>query len=293
MQYGIRLTEFIVTEEREREKVSMQVIDPKTAATLPNASGSFETILKTLPGVSSNNEMSAQYNVRGGNYDENLIYVNDIEIYRPQLIQNGQQEGLSFINPQLVDKIKFSAGGFESQYGDKMSSVLDVQYIKPDSTRASISLGTMINSFTVEGSTKKISGLLSIRHFTNSLLTGTLNTKGTYSMNFADVQSFLKWDISKRWSIDFLGNLAGNAFQLIPESKTTEFGTIQSAYQSPLYLIFILFTIKNYRGAKSCCSLILSKNSFFVPGSSLNAPFNTVVCVKLLCAIIPRFSQQP
>lgn len=195
-----------------------------------------ENLIKTLGGVSSNNELSSQFSVRGGNFDENLIYVNDIEIYRPQLIQNGQQEGLSFINPQLVDKIKFSAGGFESQYGDKMSSVLDVQYIKPDSTRASISLGTMINCITVEGSTKKISGLLSIRHFTNSLLTGTLNTKGTYSMNFADVQSFLKWDISKRWSMDFFGNLAGNAFQLIPESKTTEFGTIQSAYQLNVFM---------------------------------------------------------
>lgn len=197
----------------------------------PSIGSGIESLIQTLGGVSSGNEMSSQFSVRGGNFDENLIYVNDIEIIRPQLIQSGQQEGLSFINPDLVQTVKFSAGGFESQYGDKMSSVLDVEYLKPDTFRSQVNLGTMINSASVEGSKKKLAGLLSFRHFSNSLLTGTLNTAGTYSMNFMDVQTYLEWKPSIRWNINFLGNFATNAFQLLPESRTTEFGTVQEAYQ--------------------------------------------------------------
>ncbi len=197
----------------------------------PAIGSGIESLIQTLGGVSSGNEMSSQFSVRGGNFDENLIYVNDIEIIRPQLIQSGQQEGLSFINPDLVQSVKFSAGGFESQYGDKMSSVLDVEYLKPDTFRSQVNLGTMINSVSVEGSKKKVAGLLSFRHFSNSLLTGTLNTAGTYAMNFMDVQTYLEWKPSIRWNINFLGNFATNAFQLLPESRTTEFGTVQEAYQ--------------------------------------------------------------
>ena len=214
----------------------MQTIKARELRLNTGIGSGVENIIKMLGGVSSNNEMSSQFSVRGGNFDENLIYVNDIEIYRPQLIQNGQQEGLSFINPMMVDQIKFSAGGFESQYGDKMSSVMDVSYNKPDSNYAQIYLGTMINSLAVEGSKGKLSGILSIRHFTNNLLTGTLNTQGTYDMNFADIQTYLNYQISKKWSLNFLGNLAQNSFQLRPESRTTEFGTLQAAYQLNVYM---------------------------------------------------------
>ena len=194
-------------EIKSRDQVGfMEEIKPRELALNTGVGSGIENIIKTLGGVSSNNELSSQYNVRGGNFDENLIYVNDIEIYRPQLIQNGQQEGLSFINPHMVEQLKFSAGGFESRYGDKMSSVLDVSYIKPDSFKSQISLGTMINSFTIEGKHKNFSGVLSLRHFSNSLLTSTLNTKGTYSMNFGDIQTLLKWKFNPFWSLEFLGN---------------------------------------------------------------------------------------
>ncbi len=214
----------------------MEEIRPRELALNVGVGSNIENIIKTLGGVSSSNELSSQFSVRGGNFDENLIYVNDIEIYRPQLIQNGQQEGLSFINPAMVDRIKFSAGGFGAQYGDKMSSVLDVAYIRPDSTRLQTTLGTMLNSATLEGSKGRVSGIFSFRHFTNSLLTSTLNTDGTYSMNFADIQTYISWDINRHWSLDFLGNYARNAFQLRPESKTTEFGTIQAAYQLNVFM---------------------------------------------------------
>lgn len=235
--YGLGL-DLIGTVEitAQSDNFFMEEIRPRELALNVGVGSGIENIIKTLGGVSSNNELSSQFNVRGGNFDENLIYVNDIEIYRPQLIQNGQQEGLSFINPQMVDRIKFSAGGFAPQYGDKMSSVMDVSYIKPDSFRVQAGLGTMLNSASIEGSSKKLSGIFSFRHFSNSLLTGTLNTQGTYSMNFADIQTYLSWDINRHWSLDFLGNFAQNAFQLRPESRTTEFGTIQSAYQLNVFM---------------------------------------------------------
>ena len=211
-------------------------VKTKELRATPSIGSGIESLIQTLGGVSSGNEMSSQFSVRGGNFDENLIYVNDIEIIRPQLVQNGQQEGLSFINPDLVKSVKFSAGGFESQYGDKMSSVLDVEYIKPDTFKSQVNLGTMINSVSVEGSKKKFAGLLSFRHYSNSLLTQTLNTQGTYSMNFMDIQTYLEWKPSIRWNINFLGNFATNKFQLLPESRTTEFGTVQEAYQLNVFM---------------------------------------------------------
>lgn len=211
-------------------------VKTKELRATPTIGSGIESLIQTLGGVSSGNEMSSQFSVRGGNFDENLIYVNDIEIIRPQLVQNGQQEGLSFINPDLVKSVKFSAGGFESQYGDKMSSVLDVEYVKPDTFKSQVNLGTMINSVSLEGSKKKFSGLLSFRHYSNSLLTGSLNTQGTYSMNFMDIQTYLEWKPSIRWNINFLGNFATNKFQLLPESRTTEFGTVQEAYQLNVFM---------------------------------------------------------
>lgn len=208
----------------------LEEIKPQKLQLNPSFGGGIEALVKTFIGVSSGNELSSQYTVRGGNYDENLIYVNDVEILRPQLISSGQQEGLSFINPDLVNTVKFSAGGFGSQYGDKMSSVLDVDYIKPDSFKASLTLGTMLNSAMVSGKRGKFSGFLGFRNFNNGLVTKSLDVSGNYAMRFSDVQSLLTYKLGKHWSVEFLGNLASNAYQLNPSSRTSTFGTIQNAF---------------------------------------------------------------
>lgn len=197
----------------------------------PTPMAGIESLVKMQIGVSAGNEMSSNYSVRGGNYDENLIYVNDIEILRPQLISSGQQEGLSFINPDLVGSVNFSAGGFGAEYGDKMSSVLDVQYEKPDSTSIIANAGTMTNSFAILSAHKNKNGGLGIRQYSNSLLTRSLNTVGDYTMNFVDAQGFFNVRIRKKWELQLLGNLATNNYTLNPVSRTTTFGTIQTALQ--------------------------------------------------------------
>ncbi len=209
----------------------LEEIKPQKLQLNPSMGNGIEALVKTFIGASSGNEMSSQYTVRGGNYDENLIYVNDIEILRPQLISSGQQEGLSFINSDLVQSVKFSAGGFGAQYGDKMSSVLDVDYIRPDSFKGSATLGTMLSSTTISGKKNRFSGFLGIRNFNNSLLTKTLNVKGNYSMRFNDLQTQVTYKLNRKLFIDFLGNLANNNYTLNPISRSTTFGTIQNAYQ--------------------------------------------------------------
>ena len=209
----------------------LEEIKPQKLQLNPSMGNGIESLVKTFIGASSGNEMSSQYTVRGGNYDENLIYVNDIEILRPQLISSGQQEGLSFINSDLVQSVKFSAGGFGAQYGDKMSSVLDVDYIRPDSFKGSATVGTMLSSATISGKKNRFSGFLGIRNFNNSLLTKTLNVKGNYSMRFNDLQTQVTYKLNRKLFIDFLGNLANNNYTLNPISRSTTFGTIQNAYQ--------------------------------------------------------------
>ncbi len=216
-------------QSREEYTPFLEEIRPRDLRTNPTTGG-IESIIKTL-GANSNSELTSQYSVRGGNYDENLIYVNDIEIYRPQLMSNGQQEGLSFINPDMVKTLKFSAGGFDAQYGDKMSSVLDVEYVQPTSFAVSASAGILLNSFSVEGRSKKVSGILGVRHYSNSLLTRSLDVSGAYRMNFADAQTLITVKLWKRWKAEFLGNVALNRYRLQPESRRTEFGTISQAYQ--------------------------------------------------------------
>ncbi|MFM2335717.1 MAG: hypothetical protein RIS91_1720 [Bacteroidota bacterium] len=208
----------------------LEEIKPQKLQLNPSIGGGIESLVKTFIGASSGNEMSSQYTVRGGNYDENLIYVNDVEILRPQLISSGQQEGLSFINPDLVNTVKFSAGGFGAQYGDKMSSVLDVDYLRPDSFKASVTLGTMLNSAMVSGKNGRFSGFVGIRNFNNGLITKSLDVSGNYSMRFSDVQTLLTYRLAKKWQLEFLGNLASNAYQLNPTSRTSTFGTIQNAF---------------------------------------------------------------
>ena len=165
---------------------------------LPSVSGNFESILKTLPGVSSNNELSSQYSVRGGNFDENLVYVNDVEIYRPLLVRNGQQEGLSFINPELAGQVKFSAGGFEARYGDKLSSVLDVRYLRPDSSTITTSLGLLGNSATFKIPGNRNYFIAGIRLKNNQAILNSQEVKGSYHPQFSDYQLLYSRDINQR-----------------------------------------------------------------------------------------------
>lgn len=216
---------------------TMQKIKPKIAENFTSASGSFEAILKTLPGVSSNNELSSQYSVRGGNFDENLIYVNDIQIYRPFLIRSGRQEGLSFINSNLVSDIKFSAGGFGAKYGDKMSSVLDVTYKEPNDFGGSFTASLQGAAAHIEGASKnhRFTYLAGARFKSNQYVLQSLDTDGEYRPNFFDIQTYLTYDMNEKWEIGFLGNIARNTYKFIPQTRQTDFGTINEALQLTVY----------------------------------------------------------
>lgn len=212
-------------------------IDPNLSKNIPSISGGVEDIIKTLPGVSSNNELSTQYSVRGGNFDENLVYVNGIEIYRPFLVRSGQQEGLSFVNPDLVSSISFSAGGFDAKYGDKMSSVLDITYKKPDEFGASVSLGLLGSQAHIEGvsKNKRLSYLLGFRYKSNNNLLNGLDTKGDYNPFFYDFQTLISYELSKKWELSFLGNYSNNTYKLIPSNRETSFGSLNDSYQFKIY----------------------------------------------------------
>ncbi len=226
----VNLMNAIQIEDKEARRSNMIRIDPKFAIVSPTTGG-IESILKTLPGLSSNNELSSQYNVRGGNYDENLIYVNDVEIYRPFLVRSGQQEGLSFINPDLVSGLQFSAGGFEARYGDKLSSVLDITYRKPRGFEASATATILGSSAHIGNRSKdaRFTYITGIRYRTNRYLLGSLDTQGDYRPLFVDGQCYLNFDYSTNWSFSFLGNAAYNRYQFNPEDRETSFGTIQIA----------------------------------------------------------------
>jgi hypothetical protein len=211
-------------------------LDPKTVTFIPTINASVEDIIKTMPGVVSRNEMSSQYSVRGGNYDENLVFVNDIEIYRPFLVRSGQQEGLSFINPDLVSGISFSAGGFDAKYGDKMSSVLDIRYKKPTSFAGSFDISLLGASAHVEGTfAKKFSFLLGARYKTYSYLLSSSDTKGNYKPRYSDIQGTLNYEINRKWEISLLGYFSYNSYKLIPATRETTFGTETQAYKIKIF----------------------------------------------------------
>ena len=211
----------------------MVKIKPKLASNFVGPNESVEAILKTLPGVSSNNELSSQYSVRGGNFDENLVYVNDIQIYRPFLIRAGRQEGLSFINSNLVSDIKFSPGAFAAKYGDKMSSVLDVTYKEPEEFAGSFTASLQGASIHLEGASKnhRLTYLTGVRYKSNQYILQSLDTDGEYRPTFLDVQTYITYDINEKWEIGFLGNVARNKYQFIPQTRQTEFGTINQSLQ--------------------------------------------------------------
>jgi hypothetical protein len=262
-----QIEEVTVTESRKNTGNILKV-DPGMLNNMPTiGGGSVEALIKTLPGVSSNNELSSQYSVRGGNFDENLVYVNDIEIYRPFLVRAGQQEGLSFINGDLVSSIDFSAGGFSAKYGDKMSSVLDIKYRRPVDFRGSASVSMLGATAHVEDLTlnRKLSYIAGIRYKTNRYLLGTLDEQGEYDPRFTDFQTQVTWQAADQFDLSFLGNIAKNEYYFLPQQRKTTFGTWETPLNTEIYFEGSeRDNFMTYLGA-------LSANYF--PNNSLNLKF--------------------
>lgn len=205
-------------------------LEPQTIRKIPGANPGIENLLKTLPGVSGNNELSTQYMVRGGNYDQNLVYVNGVEVYRPFLIRSGQQEGLSFTNVDLVQNVDFSAGGFQAKYGDKLASVLDVTYKKPVEFGATLDLSRLGGSASVGAISKdsKLSGILGVRYRNNSLLVQAQQVETNYDPVFADIQTYVTYNFTDKFQLGFLGNASLNQYNYEPIARQTNFGTLQN-----------------------------------------------------------------
>ncbi len=220
---------------QRRQTSTLDVLDATKYRLIPNASGGIESLLITFAGVNSSNELSSQYNVRGGNFDENAVYVNGIEIYRPLLVRAGQQEGLSFINPDMVKNIAFSAGGFDAKYGDKMSSVLDINYKKPTTFEASASASLLGASLYLGTANKKFTQMHGIRYKTSAYLLGTLDTKAEYNPAFLDYQTYMTYQLKPKWELTFLGNFSQNSYQFIPVDRETNFGTYNMARKLTIY----------------------------------------------------------
>ena len=223
--------------DKERQMGSTQKIDmPGKLRLNPSSSGGgIEDIIKSQAGVSSHNELSSQYNVRGGNFDENSVYVNGIEVYRPLLIRAGQQEGLSFVNPDMVGAIAFSTGGFEAKYGDKMSSVLDITYRKPREFESIASAGLLGASLYAGWGNSNVSFSNSVRYKSNRYLLGTLDTKGEYEPEFIDYQAFFDWRITGKLNLSVIANVARNEYMFTPSDRTTSFGTLENVKEFKVY----------------------------------------------------------
>lgn len=212
-------------------------IEAKHIELNPDISGNLESLIKTMPGVSSNSELSSQYSVRGGNFDENLVYVNGIEIYRPMLVRSGQQEGLSFLNSDMVSSIHFSSGGFETRFGDKMSSVLDIRYRKPIEFGATVTLSFLGGNVHVEDISKngKFTYNAGFRYKTSQYVLNSLETKGDYNPEFYDFQTYFTYKATKKLDFDFLGYYSLNSYQFVPVNRKTSFGTIDEALNLNIY----------------------------------------------------------
>jgi hypothetical protein len=220
---------------QRRQTSTLDMLDATKYRLMPNAAGGIESLLITFAGVSSNNELSSQYNVRGGNFDENIVYVNGIEVYRPLLVRAGQQEGLSFINPDMVKNVAFSSGGFDAKYGDKMSSVLDINYKKPTEFEASTSVSLLGGSAYLGTANKRFTQMHGIRYKTSAYLLGTLDTKGEYTPEFLDYQTFLTYQLKPKLELTFLGNFSQNSYQFIPQTRETSFGTYNMGRNLTVY----------------------------------------------------------
>lgn len=220
----------VITGTKRSVFEGVTTISPQVIRTIKGAQPGVENLLKTLPGVNISNELSTQYSVRGGNFDENLVYVNGIEVYRPFLVRSGQQEGLSFVNTNMVQDLQFSAGGFQAKYGDKLSSVLDITYRKPTEFGLRTDFSFLGGSITAEGASKdnKFSALVGLRYRDNTLLVDAKETQTNYEPQFLDAQTYLNYKVSPKFNLSFLGNIASNTYNYAPKTRQTNFGTLQN-----------------------------------------------------------------
>ncbi len=226
----------VVVEGKTPQHGTTEELDISKTKQGPSATGNaVEEMVQTQAGVSTHSELSSQYNVRGGTFDENSVYINNVEVFRPFLVRSGQQEGLSIINPDMVEGVGFSTGGFEAKYGDKMSSALDITYKRPQKTEASLSASLLGASAYIGLATKKISWTNGLRYKTNKYLLGALDTQGEYRPAFLDYQTYISWQPSKKWQIDFIGNISDNHYDFVPEDRETNFGTLQNVKSFRVY----------------------------------------------------------
>ena len=229
------LDEVVVT-ERRRQTTGTEQLDIKNTKQGPSTTGNaVEEMVQQQAGVSSHNELSSQYNVRGGSFDENSVYINNVEVYRPLLIRSGQQEGLSVINSDMVERVAFSSGGFEAKYGDKMSSALDIQYRQPTRWEGNVQASLLGASAFIGYGDKKFSMSHGLRYKTNRYLLGSLETKGEYKPNFLDYQTYLTYRPNERWLVDFIGNISENHYNFQPSDRETSFGTMQDVKSFKVY----------------------------------------------------------
>lgn len=230
-----QLNEVTITEQR-RQTGTTQQLDTKDIGRAPSATGNaVEELIQQQAGVSTHSELSSQYNVRGGSFDENCVYINKVEVYRPFLVRSGQQEGLSVINPDMVEKIGFSTGGFEARFGERMASALDITYRKPKRLEGTASVSLLGASAYLGVANKKLSWSNAIRYKTNSYLLGSLEAKGEYRPSFLDYQTYLSYQPNKRWTIDLIGNIAVNHYNFVPKDRETKFGTMENVKDFRVY----------------------------------------------------------
>ena len=235
MHPAATINEITVT-QRRRQTSQMEQLNTKDLKGNPSTTGNaVEELIQQQAGVSSHNELSSQYNVRGGSFDENSVYINQVEVYRPLLISSGQQEGLSVINPNMVEKVGFSTGGFNAKYGDKMSSVLDISYRRIKGFEANATASLLGASGFLGYGNSKFSMSHGLRYKTNKYLLGSLETTGEYNPKFIDYQTYINYKPNKRWSIDFIGNISDNHYNFKPESRETSFGTMADIKQFKVY----------------------------------------------------------
>lgn len=228
--------EGVTVTDTRRQTGQTQELKKEDISNMPSASGNaVEELIQSQAGVSTHSELSSQYNVRGGSFDENSVYINNVEIYRPFLVRSGQQEGISIINPNMVEKIGFSTGGYEARYGDKMSSALNITYRRPKKFEASVSASLLGANAFVGISNKKFSWSNGFRYKTTKYLLGSMDTKGEYKPSFIDYQTYFTFTPNKRWDISFLGNISDNHYNFTPSDRETSFGTLESVKSFRVY----------------------------------------------------------
>ena len=264
------MTEVVVSDSR-RQMGTTQELNTKDLKRMPTTTGNaVEELVATQAGVSTHNELSSQYNVRGGSFDENCVYINGVEVYRPLLISSGQQEGLSVINSDMVERVNFSAGGFEAKYGDRMSSVLDITYARPQRPEASVQASLLGTNVYAGYGNRKFSFSNGVRYKTNEYLLGSLETKGEYKPRFLDYQAYASWTPNKQWTVDAIGYISQNDYRFQPTSRETKFGTLEDVKSFRMYfdgqerdLFRTLFgTLKVSRQAGKAGRVSLSASAF-------------------------------